>query len=373
MRDRLLTIAAAGLLVTATVTACSRPDEPETRAGTSTTTLGRGDGRARVGIILPDTTSAQRWSSDDPKYLKAAFAAQNVPVEVENARGNPADFVKIAQNMVDHGVQVLAVAAIDSESGRQALQAARAKSIPTIDYDRLTLNGGADYYVSFDNVKVGQLQALGLSRCLRERNRKTPVIAELNGSPDDNNATQFKSGYDEYLADWYDDGTFRKGPDQSVPDWQPVEAEKIFAQMLSQRPDIGGVLAANDGLAGAVIKVLTKHKLNGKVPVTGQDASVPGLQALLSGDQCMTVYKPIQPEAATLAKLAGALFRKERPRVPGKTKDPASGAYVPTVSIDPSTITVDTIDTVVEQNFASVRDICTPDYARLCHRYGLTE
>jgi len=318
MRDRLLTIAAAGLLVTATVTACSRPDEPETRAGTSTTTLGRGDGRARVGIILPDTTSAQRWSSDDPKYLKAAFAAQNVPVEVENARGNPADFVKIAQNMVDHGVQVLAVAAIDSESGRQALQAARAKSIPTIDYDRLTLNGGADYYVSFDNVKVGQLQALGLSRCLRERNRKTPVIAELNGSPDDNNATQFKSGYDEYLADWYDDGTFRKGPDQSVPDWQPVEAEKIFAQMLSQRPDIGGVLAANDGLAGA-------------------------------------------------------LFRKERPRVPGKTKDPASGAYVPTVSIDPSAITVDTIDTVVEQNFASVRDICTPDYARLCHRYGLTE
>jgi D-xylose transport system substrate-binding protein len=370
MSWKLLTFAAAAVLMTATVTACDRPDADTVGSGSSTS-VGKGNGRARVGVILPDTTSAQRWSTADPKFLKEAFAARNVPVEIENAHGDRDAFVQIARNMIGSGVRVLIIASIDSASGRQALAAAKAEKIPTIDYDRLTLGGGADYYVSFDNRKIGQFQAAGLSRCLQRRARTSPVIAELNGAPADNNATMFKSGYDEFLDGRYDDGTFIKGPDQSVPDWKPEEAETIFAQMLAQRPDIGGVLAANDGIAGAVIKVLKKHKLNGKVPVTGQDASVPGLQALLTGDQCMTVYKPIQPEAGTAARLAIQLFQGERPRVTGQTKDPESGAYVPTIAIDPTAITVGSIKTVVNQKFASVKDICTAPYAELCRTHGL--
>ncbi len=289
MRKRLLTFAAVGLLATATLTACDSSDDQDTAASTSTTTVGKGDGKARVGVILPDTVSAQRWGTADPTYLKAAFAAQNVDVEVENAQGDKAAFVKIAQNMVDSGVKVLIIASLDAVSGKAALDAAKAKKIPTIDYDRLTLNGGADYYVTFDGHAVGNQQALGLSKCLSNLHKNSPVIAEVNGSPTDNNATLFKAGYDDQLDTWYDDGTMVKGPDQSVPDWKPEEGEVIFTQMLSQRPDIGGVLAANDGLAGAVIKVLKKHGLNGKVPVTGQDASIEGLQALLTGDQCMNV------------------------------------------------------------------------------------
>jgi D-xylose transport system substrate-binding protein len=372
MRKRLLTFAAVGLLATATLTACSSSDQ-STAASTSTTTLGKGDGKPRVGVILPDTVSAERWGNEDPKYLKAAFAAANVPVEVENAQGDKAAFVKIAQNMVNSGVKVLIIANLDSVSGKAALDAAKAKKIPTIDYDRLTLNGGADYYVTFNAEVVGNDQAYALSKCLNAKHKTNAVIAEVNGSPTDNNATLFKAGYDEVLDDWYDAGTYTKGPDQSVPDWKPEQGAVIFAQMLSQRPDIGGVLVANDGLAGAVISVLKKHGLNGKVPVTGQDASVPGLQALLSGDQCMTVYKPIQPEAAAAASLAVQLYKGQKPllRADEKLKDPESGAYIPTKQLQPQSITVDQIKDVIDGGFATVKAICTPAFVKACKAHDL--
>jgi D-xylose transport system substrate-binding protein len=372
MRKRLLTFAAAGLLASATLTACSSSDNGDTTAAsTSTTTVGKGDGKARVGVILPDTVSAQRWGTADPKYLKEAFAAQNVPVEVENAQGDKAAFVKIAQNMVNSGVKVLIIANLDATSGAAALSAAKAKKIPTIDYDRLTLNGGADYYVTFDGGQVGNLQAEYLSHCLGAKHKTGAVIAELNGSPTDNNATLFKNGYDQTLNNWYDDGTYVKGPDQSVPDWKPEEGAVIFAQMLSQRPDIGGVLAANDGLAGAVISVLKKHGLAGKVPVTGQDASVPGLQALLSGDQCVTIYKPVKLEAQTAANLAVQLYKGQKPAFSYKLKDPESGAYIPTVSLTPTPITVDKIGQVISDNFATVKEICTAAYLKACKNHDL--
>lgn len=372
MRKRLLTFAAVGLLATATMTACDSSDEKTSSAGTtSTTTVGKGDGKARVGVILPDTVSAQRWGTADPKYLKAAFQDANVPVEVENAQGNPADFVKIAQNMVDSGVKVLIIASIDSVSGKAALDAAHAKKIPTIDYDRLTLNGGADYYVTFDGAKVGQLQAYGLSKCLSEKKKTNPVIAEINGSPTDNNATLFKNGYDSVLNEKYDSGEYTKGPDQWVPDWKPEGASAIFAQMLAQRPDIGGVLSANDGMAGAVISVLKKKGLAGRIPVTGQDASVPGLQAILTGDQCMTVYKPIKPEAEGAATLAVQLFKGQKPNTTEKLKDPESGAYIPTILQQPQSITIDNVDDVIKDGFATTKDVCTPAYVKACRTHDL--
>ena len=195
-----------------------------------------------------------------------------------------------------------------------------------------------------------------------------PVIAELNGSPTDNNATLFKQGYDQFLQQQYDDGAYVKGPDQWVPDWDNDEGGVIFAQMLSQRPDIAGVLAANDGLAGAVIKVLKKRGLNGKVPVTGQDATVAGLQAILAGDQCMTIYKPIQPEAYSAANLAVQLFKGQKPMLgPNeRIKDPESGAYLPFRSLVPEAIAVGDIHRVVEAGFVSSKELCTPAYVQAC-------
>ena len=212
-----------------------------------------------MGVILPDTKTSQRWATDDPKFLKQAFDAAGVPVDIRNAEGDKARFVSIADDMITNGVKVLMIVNLDSPSGRAVLAKARSAGIKTIDYDRLTLNGGADYYVSFDNEQVGVLQGQGLVRCLTQKGYVNPVVAELNGSPTDNNATDFKAGYDSILQPKYDAAKYTKGPDQSVPDWVNEEGGVIFAQMLSQQPRIRGVLAANDGLGGAVIKVLKKH------------------------------------------------------------------------------------------------------------------
>jgi D-xylose transport system substrate-binding protein len=368
MRKKLLALATIGLLATATMTAC---DDSDQSSDASSGNGSGGSGKARVGVILPDTKSSQRWGTDDPKFLKEAFDAAGVPVEIVNAQGDRANFVKIGTDMVNSGVKVLMIANLDSDTGKQVLDKAKAKKIPTIDYDRLTLNGGANYYVSFDNEQVGTFQAYGLINCLSARKAVNPVIAELNGSPTDNNATLFKSGYDAQLQPRYDSAEYTKGPDQSVPDWDNEEGGKIFEQMLAQQPKIDGVLAANDGLAGAVIKVLRKKGLAGKVPVTGQDATVEGLQNVLSGEQCLTIYKAIKPEAQTAANLAVRLFKGERPSVTGQLKDPESGAYVPFASLTPKSIDITKVKDVVADGFVAKKTLCTGKYAELCAANGV--
>jgi D-xylose transport system substrate-binding protein len=370
MCNKLLAFAAVGLMATASMTACDDSGSSSDAGSGSGSTSGN-SGKARVGVILPDTKSSQRWGTDDPKFLQAAFDAAGVPVEIKNAEGDRANFQKIGDDMINSGVKVLMIANLDSDTGKAVLDKARAKKIPTIDYDRLTLNGGANYYVSFDNVRVGELQAYGLVNCLRTRDVRNPVVAELNGSPTDNNATLFKTGYDSQLQPKYDNAEFTKGPDQSVPDWDNEEGGKIFEQMLQQQPKINAVLAANDGLAGAVIKVLRKKGLNGKVPVTGQDATVEGLQNLLTGDQCVTIYKRIKPEADTAASLAVQLFKGEKPTVASQLKDPESGAYVPFASLPPLSIDVTRVKDVVADGFVSKKQLCTAKYADLCEQYGV--
>ena len=326
-----------------------------------------------MGIILPDTKTSQRWATDDPKFLKAAFDAAGVPVDIKNAEGSRDAFVSIADDMIASGVRVRMIVNLDSTSGKAVLDKAKAAGIKTIDYDRLTLNGGADYYVSFDNFKVGVLQCQGLVKCLKDKGYTNPVVAELNGSPTDNNATDFKAGYDSILQPKYDAAAYTKGPDQSVPDWENEAGGVIFQQMLDQQPRIKGVLAANDGLAGAVIKVLKKKNLHGKVPVTGQDATVEGLQNVLSGDQCMTVYKAIKPEAEAAAGLAIKLYNGEKPadQELGKQKDPESGAYVPFQKLEPKAIDKNNVGDVIDDGFVARGAVCKGKFAELCKDAGI--
>ncbi|MFF5075671.1 sugar ABC transporter substrate-binding protein [Actinoplanes sp. NPDC000266] len=364
MRTKLLSYAAAGLLA-AGLTACSDAGDP--RDGDA----GGGDGPARVGVIMPDRTTT-RWAAEDSKYLTAAFGQARIPVDIQNAEGDRQRFVQIGRAMVDSGVKVLIIANIDSASGKEVLDLARKKSIPTIDYDRLTLNGGADYYVSFDNVKVGELQAYGLIECLKVRKAVNPVVAQLNGSRSDNNASLFKTGYDAPLDTRYDAVQMRKGPEQWVPGWDPGQAAVIFEQMMDQAPNIRGVLAANDGIAGSVITVLRQRDLNGVVPVTGQDATLEGLRNILTGDQCMTVYKAIKPQALSAARLATELFNGGKPIIPDRLKDPESGAYVPFVKLEPLAITVKNINkVVVEDKFVARSALCQGKYVPYCKKYGV--
>jgi D-xylose transport system substrate-binding protein len=214
---------------------------------------------AKVGVILPDSASSARWETADRRYLEAAFKAAGVQYDIQNAQNDKARFQTLAEQMITGGATVLLIVNLDSGSGKAVIDRAKSQGVGVIDYDRLTLNGGASYYVSFDNVQVGKLQGEGLVKCLTDKGAQKPVVAELNGSQTDNNATLFKEGYDGVLKPKYDSGEYVKGPDEWVPEWNNTTAGTIFEQMMTrQNNKIDGVLAANDGLGNAAISVLKR-------------------------------------------------------------------------------------------------------------------
>ncbi|GAA4579157.1 substrate-binding domain-containing protein [Micromonospora coerulea] len=362
MRRGILTLAAVGVLTAGSLTAC---DAAGDAAGSQP--------RAKIGVILPDSASSNRWETADRKYLEAAFKAAGVEYDIQNAQNDKARFVTIAEQMITNGVTVLMITNLDSGTGKAVLDKATQRGVATIDYDRPTLGGSAQYYVSFDNVAVGRMMGEGLVTCLADRGVRRPVIAELNGAPTDNNAAQFKEGYDSVLKPKYAARQYVAGPDQDVPGWNNTTGGTIFEQMLTQTNGrIDGVVAANDGLANAVISVLRKNKLNGRVPVTGQDADAQALRHILAGDQCMTVYKPIKAEAEAAADLVIGLARGERKKTEQRFHDPQGGRDVPAVLLGAEPITKDTVKNVIADGFVDKADVCTAEYAALCARAGIS-
>jgi D-xylose transport system substrate-binding protein len=361
MRKGVITFAAVGLVASLGLAACSQPQETEGDNDTP-----------KVGVILPDQASAVRWETADRRFLEEAFAASGIEYEIVNAQGSADNFLTLADQLITSGIDVLMIVNIDSGSGAAALQKARNAGVKTIDYDRLTLNGGADYYVSFDNVEVGRQQARGLIKCLEDMGVENPRIAYLNGSPTDNNATLFREGYHSVLEEKYDEGWVFVD-ERSVPDWDGTQAVTLFEQMYTAHGGgIDGVLSANDTLGNAAITVLRNNGLNGKVPVTGQDASTAGLQNILAGDQCMTVYKAIKKEAYAAVELAVALAKGETP--PGLTSvyDPEGERDVPSRLEKPVPIFKDNVKDVVDDGFVTVEELCTADFAALCEEAGIS-
>ncbi|MCV2490557.1 substrate-binding domain-containing protein [Geodermatophilus sp. YIM 151500] len=327
---------------------------------------GGGEAAGKVGVILPDTESSVRWESADRPLLEAAFEEAGVEYDIQNAEGDAQRMATIAEQMITGGVTVLAIVNLDSASGAQIQQQAAQQGVQTIDYDRLTLGGQAEYYVSFDNTQVGRLQGEGLAQCLGEQPAN---IAFLNGSPDDNNATLFSEGAHEVLDAMTQ---YTQVAEQAVPGWDNQQAATIFEQMYTQNDgNIQGVLAANDGLANAVISVLARNNVAGQVPVTGQDATVEGLQNILAGSQCMTVYKPIAEEANALAELAIALINGEEGETNGEAEDPEGGRSVPAVLLDPVSVTRDNVKEVVDDGFVTAADLCTGEFAAACTELGI--
>ncbi|MET8140608.1 substrate-binding domain-containing protein [Sphaerisporangium sp. NPDC005288] len=373
MRKGILGLTAAAAALSLGLTACGGDsgDSGAAPSGSAPASSAAAKPAGKIGVILPDSKSSPRWETADHKYLEEAFKAAGVEYDIQNAQNDKTAFQTIADQMITNGATVLLIVNLDSGTGKAVIDKAKGQGVPVIDYDRLTLGGGASYYVSFDNVKVGKLQGEGLVKCLTDKKVDKPIIAELNGSPTDNNATQFKEGYDGVLKPKYDSGDYKKGPDQSVPDWDPRKANTIFEQMLTSEPKIGGVLAANDNLGNAAITVLKKQKLNGKVPVTGQDAGVQGLQNILVGDQCMTVYKAVKQEADAAAKLAVALAKGEKPTVSGTTKDTQTGQDVPAVLLDPLAVTFENVKDVVADGFVTKDELCKGEYADKCTEAGV--
>ncbi len=371
MRKGLLSLAAVTAALSLGLAACGSEGGGDSTATQGDSTAPSAAAKVgKIGVILPDSKSSPRWETADRKYLTEAFQQAGVEADIQNAQGDKNAFQTIADQMITNGATVLMIVNLDSGTGKAVLDKAKSQGVATIDYDRLTLGGSASYYVSFDNVKVGELQGQGLVQCLTDKKADKPIIAELNGSPTDNNATLFKQGYDGVLQPKYDSGEYVKGPDQSVPDWDPAQAATIFEQMLTKQPKIAGVLAANDSLGNAAITILKKQKLNGKVPVTGQDASVQGLQNILTGDQCMTVYKATKKEADAAAELAIALAKGEHPSVSGSVHDPEGNRDVPSVLLEPQAITFDTVKDVVADGYVTKDELCK-DLADECKEAGI--
>jgi len=368
---RALAIGGALCALTFAVAACGSDDNNSTSSsggGASTTS---GSKAQKVGVLLPDTKSSVRWESFDRPLLQAAFKSAGVPVTIDNAQGDKSTQQQQAEQLITNGAKVLLLVNLDSGSGAAIEANAASRGVKVIDYDRLTLKGQAAYYVSFDNVKVGELQGQGLVKCLGSAAK--PAIAELNGSPTDNNATLFKQGYDSVLKPLYSSGKATKVADQSVPDWDNQKALTIFEQMLQKANNkIDGVLAANDGLGNSAISAIKARKLK-QLPVTGQDATPQGIQNILSGDQCMTVYKAVKKEADAASKLAIALATGKEPEaglVNGKTNDTARD--VPSVLLTPEAITKDNLKVVFDDGFLKPSEVCVGKYASLCTKVGIS-
>jgi len=365
MRRRFLGVVAAMAALTLILAACGGNDDN----GGGGSSAGGGGKTPNIGVILPDTKSSARWETADKKFLEDAFKAAGVKYTIQNAQGDKTQFQTIADQMITGGANVLMIVNLDSGTGKAVLDKAKSQGVATIDYDRLTLNGGAQYYVSFDNVAVGTLQGEGLAKCLEAKGKKTANIVYLNGSPTDNNATLFKQGYDGVLSKM---SQYKKVADQSVPEWDNQKAGTIFEQMYTQQKGkIDGVLAANDGLGNAAIAILKKNSANGEIPVTGQDATVQGLQNVLNGDQCMTVYKAVKKEADAASKLAIGLAKGEQQTAPDTIKDPESGKDVPSVLLQPVAITKDNVNDVVADGYVTKAELCAGSFASKCAAAGV--
>jgi D-xylose transport system substrate-binding protein len=351
------------------VAACGDDDESSSGGG-SASSGGGGSKPGKVAVLLPDSKSSVRWETVDRPFLKKAFDDAGVEVTIQNAEGDKSTQQQQAEQAITNGAKVILLVNLDSGSGAAIAANAKSRGVKVIDYDRLTLNGDSDYYVSFDNEKVGQLQGQGLVDCLSAGGGGTPNIAELNGSPTDNNATLFKKGYDSVLQPKFDDGSFKKVADQSVPDWDNQKALTIFEQMLQKSNNkIDGVLAANDGLGNAAISALKQRKLK-QIPVTGQDATLQGIQNIVMGDQCMTVYKAIKKEADAAAKIAIALAKGENPTVSDSVNNGKKD--VPSQFEEPVAVTKDNIkDYLGEPDFPKKEEICAGKVAQACTEAGL--
>jgi D-xylose transport system substrate-binding protein len=223
-----------------------------------------------VGVILPETATSARWEGFDRPMIDAAMKAEGLDADIQNAQGDVQKFSQLADGMISAGVKVLVIGSINSEVGASVAAKAKSRGIPVIDYDRLNLGGTSDYYVSFDNVKVGQLQGQGMADAMKGKPAASQII-EIEGAPTDNNATLFHEGQEKVLKPLYDAGTLKLVQSQPIDNWDNQKGGQVFEQILTANGGkVDGVVAANDGLAGAVITVLRKNGLNGKVPVAAR-------------------------------------------------------------------------------------------------------
>lgn len=342
-------------------------------------------GKGMIGVLLPDTTTSTRYVQYDDPLLTKAFETAGLSSDqfkIDNAHGSASTMQTQADADINAGASVLLIDPLDPGSGAAIESKAEAAGVKVIDYDRLVSGGPADrYYVSFNNVQVGQLIGKGEVSCIQAWKVSKPNILIMDGDPTDNNAKLFAQGYNGVLKQYFDSGQYVK-VGEPAGTWDPPTAATNFEQQFTAHSNINAVVTPNDDNANAVIGVLKKDKIPANTfPTTGQDASLPGLQNILLGYQCGTVYKPFYAEAQAAAALALYLRAGVTPPstlVNATTQDTVIGKDIASVYTVPIWVTTDNMgSTVVPDNQTigigpTASDICTGAVASACAKAGIS-
>ena len=349
-------------------------------------------GKGLVGVILPDTTSSTRYVDFDAPYLTKAFQSAGYTssnFKIDNAQGQEATELADAQADIALGATVLVFDPLNSTVGAQVEQLAAQHGVKLISYDRATFAGTNTYYVSFDNFKVGQLIGNGFQDCVSAWNVSNPQVFELSGGEDtDPNAVSFAQGYNSVI--WGQQSTplsagvknskgYTLVGEQITPNWVNASGATIFQQQFTAHPNINSTVEANDGLANVVINVLKNKGVGAKkIPTTGQDATLQGMEWVLQGYQCGSVYKPIYIEAQDAVALATILRASQTPPsglVNSTTSPPANvaGSTQPASLLTPVWVTsANMASTVIKDQFVSAQSLCTAVGNAACTAAGIT-
>lgn len=340
--------------------------------GASSAPAAGGSGKSgKIALLLPESKTTRYESQDKPAFTnKVKELCSGCEVIYSNADQDAAKQQQQAEAAITSGAKVLVLDPVDSKSAAAIVNRAKQSNIKVISYDRLILDAPVDYYISFDNVEVGRLQGQSLIDQLGGDGKGKKIVM-INGAPTDNNAKLFKQGAHEVL----DKAGVNIAKEYDTPDWSPDKAQTEMEQALtSVGKNIDGVYSANDGMAGGIIAALKGAGVKAGLPSTGQDAEVAGIQRILAGEQGMTVYKAIKPEAEAAAELAVSLVRGEAPKsgvVNGKTDNGAG--QVPSVLLKPIAVSKENVkDTVIADDFVKVADVCKGEYAKACTSAGIS-
>ncbi len=316
----------------------------------------------RVCVLLPDTVSSVRWEQFDKPAFIAAFKKAGIPATVVNALNSQQKQLAQAESCINAGAKVGIIVSLDTGTSIAIQKKFTAVGGKTIDYDRQIIGGTGSVYVTFDFNQVGRLQALAVLAGMKAKGTYGPngTVAQLWGGPTDANAFLFKGGNDDILNPLFKAKKLKKGPAKFVPGWLADKAQVIFEQMLVQtNNNIQGVVGANDNIAGAVVATLKAKGLK-PIPLSGQDATVQGVQNIISGWQTNTVYKKVPDEANAAAAAAIALFKGQKPKVNGKSKGK------PAFIIPVSSITKANYPVLFRDKFIKRSDVCSGDYKKYC-------
>ncbi|HEY8526300.1 MAG TPA: sugar ABC transporter substrate-binding protein [Acidimicrobiales bacterium] len=363
---RALPLAVAVALL-ATAAACG--DDDDTSAGGD----GGGGDAVTVALLLPESETA-RYESHDKPLFEARIEEQCPDCEIiyNNANQDAADQQSQAEAALTNGADVLVLDPVDSVAAAAIVAQAEQRDVPVVSYDRLIRDAPIDFYVSYDNERVGELQAQSLVDHLADEGVTSGSIVMINGAPTDNNATLFKRGAHSVL----DESDYEIGAEYDTPNWQPSEAQREMEQAITRLGADGfvGVYAANDGTAGGAIAAMKGAGIDPLPPVTGQDAELAAIQRILAGEQYMTVYKAIRPEAEVAADAALALARgEELPEDLVNQQVDNGDGEIPSMILDPVAVTADNVaDTVIADDYWSAEEICEGDFAAACEEAGIS-